>query len=254
MTALHQVSDLVFHCGAGGLVAGFPDRVGLPGAASGQEVVVVADGDGAAGLGSDASGGSAGSTELGYGGVTLAGDRTEARGAPGRAGHRLRVEVEVELVLAEMPFHRDGGCTFSPYRCGVVQPCHMSVRVWEHLSGEPEASHHGTTAAQWPTRRNMVETACQGTARQYQYIALDGSHRLCGWPGTLVSLSGDLGTDSGRTGHLAVRRLRRIGCRRLFVLVVLFVNLLDNVFEEHHQPITFVESVSTARNSAASNP
>jgi hypothetical protein len=113
VTPTDQVGEFAFDLGAGGPVVGFPDGVALAGPGGGEAGFVMADSDAAAGLGVGAQVGeravAAVATELGLAGLLLvAVYRFDRDGDTVRAGHLLGFEVDVELVLGELPARRDG--------------------------------------------------------------------------------------------------------------------------------------------------
>jgi len=114
VAAAHQVGDLALDFRAGGAVVGFPRWVGLFVAGGGQAGFVVADGDSAAGLGGGAlsgqGAGGAGGAELGLAGMAgVTGDSPDRHGDLVGAGDGAGVQVDVELVLGELPGGGDRG-------------------------------------------------------------------------------------------------------------------------------------------------
>src|SRR5215216_3088211 len=121
VAAADQVGQLSLHLGSGRAVVGGAHRVGLAGAGSGQLVLVGGDGDGAASLGAGALAAKrAGRTrraEAGLAVVTVAwiGVVDDRGGALGGAGDRAQGEVDLELVLGEVPAGRDRGLDLDPW-------------------------------------------------------------------------------------------------------------------------------------------
>ena len=110
MAAAHQVTDLAFHLGPGGLVISLPGGAGLCLAGGGQPGLVRADGDRAAAFGGGALGGqragAAGRAEPGLPGVAVTAAGPDGRGDARGAGDGLAIKIDGEPVLGKVTFHR----------------------------------------------------------------------------------------------------------------------------------------------------